>query len=220
MSTTTTKQLINLVRGWPATSLLPTAAVSHAAQTVLNDDTVAFPGLLYGPDEGHLPLREAIADWNTSFYQPEHTITSENVTITGGASQNLGCMLQVFTDPTYTRNIWIIAPAYMLAFRVFQDNGFDGKMRAISEDAQGLDVNSLRREMRKSQDAALAEDNVEPVSRAVLCSSMKTQADVYCVSRNLNARGCGPRSIAMSFTVFRHSRTLPPGQCLLSEGRI
>jgi len=219
MNTTTSKQLINLVRGWPATSLLPTAAVSHAAQTVLSDTTVAYPGLLYGPDEGHLPLREAIAAWNTSFYQPDHAITSERVSITGGASQNLGCMLQVFTDPTYTRNIWIVAPAYMLAFRIFQDNGFDGKLRAIREDSQGLDIDSLRREMQKSEDAALAEDNVEPVSRAVLHSSMNTEADAYRVYRNSNAPDRGPKSIAMSFTVSRHSPIPPRGQCLSSEER-
>lgn len=170
VSSTESKQLINLVRGWPSTTLLPTAAISHAAQSVLADTTVAYPGLLYGPDEGYKPLRDAIAAWNTSFYQPKNAITNERITITGGASQNLGCMLQVFTDPIYTRKIWFVAPSYMLAFRVFQDNGFAGKMRAIREDDQGLDVDSLRQEMQKCEDEKSPSSNEEPVRLAVSVS--------------------------------------------------
>lgn len=154
---------IDLVRGWPSTTLLPTNAVSEAAQKVLANPSIAFPGLEYGPDEGHLPLREAIAAWNNNFYDPGYAINKKRITITGGASQNLGCILSVFTDPTYTRNIWIVAPAYMLAFRVFQDAGFASKLRAVPEDEKGIDLAFLRRELIDSEKAAQAQRNNRPV---------------------------------------------------------
>jgi DNA-binding transcriptional MocR family regulator len=103
-----------------------------------------------------------LAAWFTSFYQPKLPITDERITITGGASQNLACLLQVFTDPVYTRNVWIVAPAYMLAFRIFEDSAL--KLRAIPEDEAGLDIEFLRREIKKCEESAVTEGNTEPVS--------------------------------------------------------
>ncbi|KAI5208762.1 putative aminotransferase [Aureobasidium subglaciale] len=142
---------INLIRGWPSTSLLPTQHLSRAAQAALADPTVAFPGMLYGPDEGYAPLRDTLGDWLTAFYQPEQPIVRERITITGGASQNLGCLLQVFTDPVYTKDVIFAAPAYMLAFRIFEDNAFSGKMRAVPEDDDGLDTVRLRKVLEESE---------------------------------------------------------------------
>lgn len=145
---------INLMRGWPHPSLLPIAALRTAAATVLSHADTAHDGLLYGPDPGYGPAREAIADWLTTFYRPHHAVTPARLCITGGASQNLGCLLNVYTDPSYTRHIWIVAPAYMLAFRIFEDAGFAGRMRAVPEDDEGVDVDFLRREMERSEEEA------------------------------------------------------------------
>lgn len=144
--------MINLVRGWPSTSLLPTAAIREAAQAVLSDPAVAHPGLLYGPDEGYVPLRESVGDFLSDFYQPNEPIGKERIAITGGASQNLGCLLQVFTDPAYTTSIQVVAPAYMLSFRIFEDNGFAAKMRAVPEDEYGVDVRLLRRSLEECEE--------------------------------------------------------------------
>lgn len=156
--------LINLLRGWPNPALLPAAAISKAATAALADPSVASPGLLYGPDEGHLPCREAIAEWNTKFYRPEHEINKDRIAITGGASQNIGCILQVFSDPIYTRNVWLVAPSYFMVFTIFGDSGFAHKMRAVPEDEEGIDLDYLRREIQKSEDKAQKEGNFEPVS--------------------------------------------------------
>ncbi|KAF1980520.1 PLP-dependent transferase [Bimuria novae-zelandiae CBS 107.79] len=96
---------------------------------------------------GH--LRRSLASWLTSFYQPRVPISEERISITGGASQNLACLLQVFTDPVYTRNVFIVAPAYMLAFRIFQDSAL--KLRAIPEDEGGIDIEYLRKALRNSE---------------------------------------------------------------------
>jgi len=90
-------------------------------------------------DESEATRRELKGDWS---------IDSERIIITGGASQNLGCILNAVTDPTYTRKIWIVAPGYFMAFKIFEDAGFVGRMKGVLEDDGGLDVRWLRREMQ------------------------------------------------------------------------
>lgn len=123
--------------------------------------------MCYGPDAGDPRLRRNVATWLTEFYQPTEAIHVDRICITGGASQNLACLLQSFTDPVYTRNVWIVAPAYMLSFRIFEDAGFHKKLRAVPEDDDGIDIDFLRREIRKSEDAARSEGNNAPVSSAL-----------------------------------------------------
>ncbi|RMY58104.1 hypothetical protein D0863_12382 [Hortaea werneckii] len=158
---------INLMRGWPNPSLLPADLIKTAANAALSDPSMAQPGLLYGPDEGYEPCREAIANWLTAFYQPSKPITAKRICMSGGASQNLGCMLSTFSDPAYTRHIWIVAPAYMLAFRVFeQDGGFAGRLRAVPEDEEGIDIAYLRDELRKSEMMGQAEEKAKGMTTA------------------------------------------------------
>ena len=145
-SAMTMKKQINLLRGWPNPALLPTTAIQRAAQAALSDPAISTPGLLYGPDPGYQPLRESIASWLSRFYgspgQDSETGTdaAERICITGGASQNLACMLQVFTDPLYTQ-AWMVAPCYFLACRIFDDSGL--KTRSVGEGEEGVDLRAL-----------------------------------------------------------------------------
>ncbi|KAF2492125.1 PLP-dependent transferase [Lophium mytilinum] len=157
-----TKPLINLLRGWPSTSLLPTQLMQRATNSLLSNKKEAIPGMLYGPDEGDPRLRKNVASWLTTFYKHQEPIAPERITITGGASQSLACLLQTFSDPIFTRNIWLVAPAYMLAFRIFEDSGFHGKLRAVPEDEEGIDIKYLRQELRKSEEKARADRNNSP----------------------------------------------------------
>jgi DNA-binding transcriptional MocR family regulator len=131
---------------------------------VLKNHTIAYPAMCYGPDAGDPRLRKSVAAWLTSFYQPGHAISEDRICITGGASQNLACLLQVYTDPVFTRNVWVVAPAYMLSFRMFEDAGFHKKLRAIPEDDEGIDIDYFRQEIKKSENQAIADGNNEPVS--------------------------------------------------------
>lgn len=164
------KQNINFLRGWPAASLLPAEALRAASQTALSDSDIWVPGLEYGPDPGYQPLREALAEWLGRFYgdvaspphEPSRTsetvggsgpkvrdikAEAERITITGGASQSLACLLQSFTDPARTLAIWVVAPCYFLACPILVDAGFAGRLRAVPEDEEGVDVKVLEREM-------------------------------------------------------------------------
>ena len=148
--------------------MLPRGLVKKATQHVLSDEALAIPALSYGPDPGDTRLREALAIWLSAFYGPEQPIDAARITITGGASQNLGCILQTFTDPVYTRNVWIVSPAFMLVFRILDDAGLNHKLRAIPEDDEGVDIEYLRRELDKSEQKARADGNNHPVSAVIL----------------------------------------------------
>ena len=95
MASTSSKPLINLLKGWPNPGLLPTISFRAAADEALARPDIAQPALLYAPDWGYEPLREALAPWLSRFYKPKRAISSDRLCITGGASQNLACILQV-----------------------------------------------------------------------------------------------------------------------------
>lgn len=134
---------VNLFRGWPSTDLLPTERLKKAAVDALSNPLVSAEGYGYGPDEGYLPLRKNIAWWLSDFYAPVQPVDFNRICITGGASQNLACILQVFTDPIQTKHVWLADPTYHLVFQTFEDAGFYQRLGGIPEDEEGLDVNAL-----------------------------------------------------------------------------
>ncbi len=72
----------------------------------------------------------------------------ERICITGGASQNLACILQVFSDPVRTK-VWMVAPCYFLACRIFGDAGLS--VRAVGEGNEGVDLEGLERKLIESE---------------------------------------------------------------------
>lgn len=158
----TEKPLVDLFSGWPNPSLLPPLQLDNAAHVVLNDRGIAAESLKYAADEGYPPLREEIAKSLTKFYAPRDPITADRICISGGASQNLACVLQTFTDPVYTRNVWMVAPTYFLACRIFDDSGFGGRLRGVPEDADGLDIEYLKKKIELSEQNAINQGNTEP----------------------------------------------------------
>ncbi|KIV81675.1 hypothetical protein PV11_03845 [Exophiala sideris] len=152
---------IDLLTGWPNPTLLPPHQLDEASSQILsNPDNTDVLG--YAPDEGYQPLREEIAKWLNEFYRPKNPISSPRICISGGASQNLACILQTFTDPIYTRNVWMVAPTYYLACRIFADSGFDARMKAVPEDEDGIDLDYLERGLQESEERAQIEENNHP----------------------------------------------------------
>ncbi|KAL8912713.1 MAG: hypothetical protein Q9171_002346 [Xanthocarpia ochracea] len=144
---------INLLKGWPNPCLLPVAQIKTASASALSNPDISTPGLLYGPDPGYLPLREGIAKWLSRFYEKhlKAPIYTERICITGGASQNLACVLQVFSDPVYTRYIWMVSPTYFRVCPIFEDNAFAGRLRSVPEDDDGIDVGFLRQRLHEEE---------------------------------------------------------------------
>ena len=159
----TSQAMINLLRGWPNPALLPVSQIKTATQKALSNAVIAEPALLYGPDPGFEPLREQLAQWLTQFYKPIRSIGAERICITGGASQNLDNILQVYSDPEYTRNVWMVSPTYFLACRIFEDSGFRDRLRSVPEDEYGIDIEYLIKGLKSSEEEAVRKGNDRPV---------------------------------------------------------
>ena len=149
---------------------------------MLNDHDRSTSAFLYGADAGDLQLREQLALWHSRFYEwppgrshhgksidagPEgkyetgQKIAASRYAISGGASQGLACILQVFTDPVATKSVWFVEPAYMLAFRIFEDAGLSRrKFRGVGEGegGEGVDVEGLKRGLEEVEEAARKDD--------------------------------------------------------------
>ena len=170
---------VDLLTGWPNPALLPAPDLLRSATTVLTDPSIANPALLYGPDEGPESLRVHIAQWLNSFYRPHRLITPHRICITGGASQSLACILHVFTDPLYTRNVFMVDPTYHLAGRMVDDAGFARQTRRVPEDEEGIDLDYLENALRIAEAKAAAEGNIEPVLPLLLILSNMTAAAIF-----------------------------------------
>jgi DNA-binding transcriptional MocR family regulator len=144
---------INLQLGWPSTSLFPSQQLLQGATNVLSSSKLSGVSLVYGPDAGYGPLRESLAKWLSQIYTPDSqtTLKSDRICVTNGASGNLDNVLARFTEPGYTRNIWMIEPSYFLACPIFMDAGFLGLMKGVPEDEEGIDIEFLRRGLEQSE---------------------------------------------------------------------
>lgn len=141
-----TKKALNLLKGHPSPSLLPLGSIYRATQAALDDPEIAVKALTYGPDAGFQPLRDEIAGWMQRFYRSD--TGADKIAITGGASQNLACVLQVYSDPVRTK-VWMVAPCYFLACRIFNDSGLE--MRAVPEGEEGVDLGALQEALERDE---------------------------------------------------------------------
>jgi DNA-binding transcriptional MocR family regulator len=138
---------INFLRGWPTPGLLPTKLLSSACQRVLADQDEYTEMQEYGSCHGLTRLRKGLANWVGRHYGVAPDL--ERICITGGASQNLVCILQCFSDVNYTRAVWIVAPCYHLACGIFEDSGFAGRLYAVPEDDEGIDLQIFDRRLQE-----------------------------------------------------------------------
>ncbi|KAK2601554.1 Valine--pyruvate aminotransferase [Conoideocrella luteorostrata] len=155
---------INLAVGWPNPNLLAVDGLRKASADVFLHPDIRAKGspLGYATDEGSEVLRKSIAEWLTRFYQIGQLIPAENICITGGASQNLACILQTFTDPAFTRNVWMVVPTYMCAIRIFEDSGFAQKLRGVREVGGGIDFVWFKEQLGVSEAVARAGGELFP----------------------------------------------------------
>ncbi|KAJ3497401.1 hypothetical protein NLG97_g1933 [Lecanicillium saksenae] len=151
---------INFLRGWPTPALLPTALLSAACQRVLVDPDEYTEMQEYGSCHGLTRLRDGLAHWLGCHYKVN--LDPERICITGGASQNLVCILQCFSDVNYTRAVWVVAPCYHLACGIFEDSGFAGRLHAVPEDDEGLDLDAFERKLSEFERKDKNERKQEP----------------------------------------------------------
>lgn len=114
------KQQINLLKGWPNKTLLPSKLLREAIQATLLEPSLSDEALQYGSEQGKPEIRTRLATWLDDFYTPTCPTAADQIAITAGASTGLATILNLFTDTVHTRKVWLVAPCYMLAFRIFE----------------------------------------------------------------------------------------------------
>ncbi|THX43747.1 aminotransferase [Aureobasidium pullulans] len=181
---------IDFHRGWPAQSLLPAAQISAASLSALSTPDVAQSGLHYGDDMGYLPLRQNLAEYLTKHYGVRSQASVDRICITGGASQNLACILQVYTDPGYTLGVWVVEPSYFLAFRIFEDSGFYGdKLQGVPADNEGVAISYLKAAMERAEALEHAKEP-STLTKPIQSHRKFYRHVIYCVPSFSNPTGC------------------------------
>ena len=130
--------------------------MAAAAQRVLVNPITAIAGMQYGdsPHAGYNPLRQKLSTYLSDFYGTSDNL--DELCITGGASQALTVILQMLSDPAATKTVWLTAPCFFAARKVFEDAGLTGKLHGVNELEDGsIDLEYLEKEMRKLDNAIL-----------------------------------------------------------------
>ena len=125
--------IISLAGGLPSPKTFPVSAFAAASAAVLANDG---PGALqYAASEGYGPLRQAIADflpWDVS---------PDQILITTGSQQALDLIAKILID-TDSR-VLVETPTYLGALQAFTP--MEPQFVGVASDAEGLDVDDLRR---------------------------------------------------------------------------
>ena len=149
---------INLAVGWPSVYLYPQELLLDSSQTVFSSPDLTESAGIYGPDPGQESVRKHVAEWLSKHFCQHDlsnelpkppSVTTDRILISNGASANLGAILVKFTDPLYTKYIWIVEPTYYLACPIFEDGSFVGRLRGVPEDDEGIDLEFLKRGLQE-----------------------------------------------------------------------
>jgi len=138
---------INFGIGQPSADLLPLDLVRQASQSFF--DNARPLELNYGATQGDERFLDSLAAFLTEAYCSE--ITSDQLFVTGGASQALDLVSTVFADPGDT--VFVEEPSYFLAFQIFRDH--DLNIVGIPVDDDGLCIDALCQELQCHKPAFL-----------------------------------------------------------------
>jgi 2-aminoadipate transaminase len=134
---------INFGLGQPSADLLPIELMRRASEAFFSE---ANPeNLNYGPLQGDRHFLESLAGYLSDGYGA--AVDADSLFVTGGCSQGLDLISTVFAKAGDT--IFVEEPSYFLAFQIFRDHGLN--IVGIPLDKDGLDLDVLRRELRRHQ---------------------------------------------------------------------
>ena len=126
---------INLGVGQPSADLLPVELLQSASEAFFAD---AQPfDLNYGMPRGDARFLELLASFLTRHY--ESPISADELFLTGGNSQALSLVANVFAKPGDT--VLVEEPSYFLAFQILRD--LDLKLVGVEMDDEGPRLDSL-----------------------------------------------------------------------------
>lgn len=121
--------IISFAGGLPSPYALPVERLQASVDRILRRDAVG--ALQYGPSEGYLPLREAIAARLT---RQGAAVSPSQVLITTGSQQALDLVARVLVDPG--SRVLIETPTYLGAVQALAQ--YEPVFEEVSTDAAGL----------------------------------------------------------------------------------
>ncbi|CUS14678.1 unnamed protein product, partial [Tuber aestivum] len=146
---------LDLSKVAPTPCLLPAWPLAYSARKVLTHRyTFAGASLLEGEVS---PLRAAIASWLCDYYASYGGMVDETrIAVTAGEVEGaLAAILARFTDPVYTRTVWVVLPAEVGWLEgIVGDAGLDGKLRTLPEgsNGEGIDMEIFEDRLRDEED--------------------------------------------------------------------
>jgi 2-aminoadipate transaminase len=129
---------ISFARGVPAPECLPVEDLAECARSVLERDGRRV--LNYGPAGGYEPLREQLAQ--------THGVDASRILVTNGSLQAFSLLARQLVDGPGKR-VLVEGPTYDRPLRILADLGAD--VSSIPFGEQGIDLESLRRELKHAQ---------------------------------------------------------------------
>jgi DNA-binding transcriptional MocR family regulator len=84
----------------------------------------------------------------------------------------------------------MVSPTYFLACRIFDDSGFAGRLRAVPEDEEGIDIAFLEQQIKVSEENAQAAGNLEPKLKPHRPWRKIYRYVIYLVPTFANPSGC------------------------------
>ena len=135
--------IIEFRAGHPDLALLPAAGLLQATQVVLERE--APQALSYGAERGPSCLIQQLSAWLERMEGEKSP--SEQMMITGGASQALDMLCLLLTQPG---DIALVqSPTYHLALRVMRDHRLE--LEPVPGDEEGMQVNALKETIESLQ---------------------------------------------------------------------
>ena len=130
--------IISFAGGMPAQDLFPYAALEAAAQAAFASQDKALKALQYGPSEGYLPLRQAIAD---QLLAEGIDLEGNQILITTGSQQGIDMIAKAFLDPG--DEVVVANPTFLGALQSFAS--FEAKFVTVPMDEHGMKIEPLAR---------------------------------------------------------------------------
>jgi 2-aminoadipate transaminase len=126
--------LISFAGGLPAAELFPVREIEEACRNILATDAAHV--LQYSTTEGHLPLRQWLAD---TMSHPDIRVETDNIIITNGSQQALDLIGKLFVEPgSY---VMTSEPTYLGALQAW--NVYQACYVTVPQDDDGILVDRI-----------------------------------------------------------------------------
>jgi len=126
--------VISFAGGLPDPSLFPLTPIKKAVETLMESVDVSL--FQYGPTQGYLPLREALA---SEYQHKDIRAQAKDILITSGSQQGLDLACRALMNPKDA--IVVESPTYLAALQLFRSH--EANIHSVGITHEGPDIQAL-----------------------------------------------------------------------------